>query len=733
MKRMIVAVLLSSIALWQAVSQQYPLVSIRQIQEISIDSLLLADTLQRTANSRWTLQRSPYYQDTVSVVGVVVVQEKVITYTATGFTLLLADTGSTDSWGGLFVRFAGDSAANYQWKGIGLEAGDLVKITGWVDEYPSSDMVSSAQLVPIASIPVELLGSAPIPQPAHKTVGDFYSGVYPGGSIRFSTGEPYEGMRVEFTNLTVVANTGLPYAGQFTVADQGNNMLTVMDASKWFTLRTFKDPSSTYLTPPVGATIDTLRGWIMSNSGQNAPRGYLIAPIFPGDITYGIPLPLVTTHRRNPIVVPPDSSASVSVKVTQQVGGGGIASVNLRYSVDSSSWTTVTMTRADTVYRGTIPQQSADTFVRYYVQAVDSLGRAVKVASSAIDGSASDTLKGFFFYRVINRPMTIHDVQYTPYTNGRTPYLGAVTTVGGIVTADTAHFGLSPLNNAGTNAWYIQSGNQPWGGLWVTSVDSTAVSQLKALVVGDSVLVTGTVQEEFEVTRLGNVTGVVRVSGGNPLPPPVTATTGVFNLGVGNGTPAAEQYEDMLVTFNNVVVTDLAPTYSDNTEYAVNDGSGTMIVRRDGLNSYSNLVADTASGKKILKLGDQMSYLTGVMHFSFGKYKLEPRTDTDFGTITSGIERIDDGALPSGFVVNQNFPNPFNPSTAIRYSIPSAGLVDLRVYNLLGQEVRRLVHEVQTPGTYVVRFDATSLPSGVYLYRVQLGGLSLAKKMVLLK
>ncbi|MDP3986581.1 MAG: YCF48-related protein [Candidatus Veblenbacteria bacterium] len=88
---------------------------------------------------------------------------------------------------------------------------------------------------------------------------------------------------------------------------------------------------------------------------------------------------------------------------------------------------------------------------------------------------------------------------------------------------------------------------------------------------------------------------------------------------------------------------------------------------------------------------------------------------------------------PLEFSLSQNYPNPFNPVTTIRYEIPHASEVQLTVYNLLGQEVEVLINEYQTPGVYEASFDASTLPSGTYFYRLQAGDYTKTNKMVLLK
>ena len=93
--------------------------------------------------------------------------------------------------------------------------------------------------------------------------------------------------------------------------------------------------------------------------------------------------------------------------------------------------------------------------------------------------------------------------------------------------------------------------------------------------------------------------------------------------------------------------------------------------------------------------------------------------------------------LPDHFVLSQNYPNPFNPKTDISFALPQAAKVKLAVYNTLGQEVTILANETMTAGSHTVSFDASNLPAGVYLYRLEAGGASASytaiRKMMLLK
>ena len=89
--------------------------------------------------------------------------------------------------------------------------------------------------------------------------------------------------------------------------------------------------------------------------------------------------------------------------------------------------------------------------------------------------------------------------------------------------------------------------------------------------------------------------------------------------------------------------------------------------------------------------------------------------------------------IPETFQLSQNFPNPFNPSTSIRFSLPEASFVNLTVYTLTGKAVATLVDGTQPAGSYSVSFDASNLSSGIYLYRLQTDRNTLTRKMTLLK
>ena len=89
--------------------------------------------------------------------------------------------------------------------------------------------------------------------------------------------------------------------------------------------------------------------------------------------------------------------------------------------------------------------------------------------------------------------------------------------------------------------------------------------------------------------------------------------------------------------------------------------------------------------------------------------------------------------IPKNFALEQNFPNPFNPTTNIRYSIPTTSKVSLKVFDILGQQVETLVNETQVPGQYTVTLNGQNLATGVYFYRFTAGSYTATKKLMLLK
>ena len=102
-----------------------------------------------------------------------------------------------------------------------------------------------------------------------------------------------------------------------------------------------------------------------------------------------------------------------------------------------------------------------------------------------------------------------------------------------------------------------------------------------------------------------------------------------------------------------------------------------------------------------------------------------------FSEFTDVTKEVND--LPQGFTLSQNYPNPFNPATTINYSLAKESNVKLTVYNAIGSKVATIVNEYKPAGSYSVQFNGSNLASGIYLYRLESGNYSAAKKFILMK
>lgn len=104
-----------------------------------------------------------------------------------------------------------------------------------------------------------------------------------------------------------------------------------------------------------------------------------------------------------------------------------------------------------------------------------------------------------------------------------------------------------------------------------------------------------------------------------------------------------------------------------------------------------------------------------------------------FGFKTTPAAGVKEGNIPVAFSLEQNYPNPFNPVTTIEYSIPKSSFVTLKIYDMLGNEIKKLVNEQKSPGYYRVDFNGSKMASGIYFYRLEANDFTTVKKMVLLK
>jgi hypothetical protein len=677
--------------------KEYPLVSIHDIQYI--DSV--------SSNG---FVPSVYTGDTVRVRGAVMVnpvvdpnsdRNPILYYGARWGTYLQNDT----------------TGANQNTFFDLVDTTSYIEVTGVVTPYGSTNELMIL-LNPVTAVNI-LDQIDRRPAPLQMSFTDFSQ-----NGIVDKEGFKYSGTYVELHN--VISSDRNTSSGAFNINDGSGNSMIVYPQSRYFRLGSTQMPGSTYQPPQDGTPINRIRGIITIYN-----NAYEILPLYPDDIYITATPPVISNITRDLVQVKTNQEVTVSSKIVDL--DGSVQSAALHYKIGSSARVTVAMNKSltdTTLYTATIPAVSGDsTMVNYFITAKDNIG---------LTGyTPSDTVKNNYFYQVLDEALTIRDVQYSPFGSGYSGYNGYFVTLTGVVTADTSDipgFGSTPLRV------YMQDGSGPWTGIMIGTAGLKGIEVLK-LKRGDNVTLTGKIVENYSVTSIDSLTDIVINSNDNQLPSAVTVQTGTIGKSA-SGTVAAEQWESVLIDYQNVTVTDdnadgdSGPVSNNYGEIYVNDGSGdTRVELQDGNNHYENMWdANLANDPLNIDVVQNSTFaeIRGILYFSFSYYKLTPRKDDDFiGFVTDVKEN--NTALPYSYELAQNYPNPFNPSTVISYSIPNTSNVSIKIFNLLGQEVKTLVNETKAPGNYQVNFNASNLSSGIYFYTLRAGNFYQVKKMMLLK
>jgi photosystem II stability/assembly factor-like uncharacterized protein len=268
-------------ATWGFTTSDFPRATIRQIQEISHDSLLVADSLQNTKPARAVLQHSQL-RDSLLFITVRCIYPPSV-FACRPARMVVCDTiHEISPWHGITVHFyQGDSLAF-----MNVQRGQILTICGRVREEPINNMNSNTVF---KSVGFEVVGSdSSSITPLLVNVSDFFEGVLPQGKSKYSTGEPYEGSVVEFHNLTVHSVLS-PIDGMVNLSDGAGNIMATSDISRWFTLQSHRDPLSAYSIPPIGSHIDKIRGVLSTEYGAESGvlgSRYRIAPIDLGDFVF---------------------------------------------------------------------------------------------------------------------------------------------------------------------------------------------------------------------------------------------------------------------------------------------------------------------------------------------------------------------------------------------------------------------------------------------------------------
>jgi subtilisin-like proprotein convertase family protein len=225
----------------------------------------------------------------------------------------------------------------------------------------------------------------------------------------------------------------------------------------------------------------------------------------------------------------------------------------------------------------------------------------------------------------------------------------------------------------------------------------------------------------------------------------------------------ATNYDSFQVSTNasvikvNFTMVELVHTYDGDVTFALRSPSGTEVTLSANNGSsgdnYINTVFNDSATTAIssgsapftgtYKPDNVLSAFNGLSTNGWWRMRVTDDASGDTGHVrqycvqiysTSALVGISHlNKIPEVYSLSQNYPNPFNPVTKINFEIPKQGFVSLKIYDVLGREVRTLVSEVKSPGSYSIDFNGTELASGIYFYRFESNGFTDIKKMALIK
>ena len=658
---------------------QNQLTRIQRVQQVLYSDLIKAGIDEES-------DMSYMYGDTVTIEGIVTMPTG-LSYAGNGVKFIFQDEHG-GPWSSI-LSYDPDSSAFPI-----LFEGDRVQCTGYVYEY-STGPANMTEL--FITEPVNIIGvGAVLPDTADVNTGD----------LRWPTeAEQWGTVMVRATDAIVIEND-LPY-GEWSI-DDGTGKVNVDDDSD--SISVWQEDVG---RPPVGSYVSSIRGWVYHHYGSNADStAYKIEPLYVADIEFGAGPPNIMDVSRDPCVPGVDDMVNFSANI---VDNSTISEASVYYRMNDGDWNIVAMTNTtgDT-WSGSISPSSTDgAFIEYFIKAADDGLDQSEIKWSEFPDTDNGNYLG---YNTSSSALTINNIQHSPWPNGESPYNGCDVTVTGIVTADTAQY------NSGYGAYAFQSASAQWNGIIFDGWDDSMLSR------GDEVTVSGTVEEfdpEYHFkydgnTKLINVSAVTVNSAGNTMAPMSVSTVDLAQDG-----EEVESYEGCLVTVSNVTVS-AVNAY----DWGIVDDSGVECLIDDDM---ATMAADNYLST--LENGSTLGQVTGIFNFSFGTYKIQVRDLADLGQL--GVDE-DFESLPRRFALYDNFPNPFNPETRIRFEIANQENVQLIIYDMLGRKVRTLVNDNYNPGMYVINWDGMNdnrqpVSSGPYLYRIKAGEFIDHKKMILVR
>ena len=654
-------------------------IRIQRIQQVLYSDLIKAGEDEES-------DMSYMFGDTVMLEGIVTMPTG-LSYAGSGVKFIYADPNG-GPWSGI-LTYSPDSTAFPV-----LFEGDLIQVTGFIDEY-NTGPANMTELFVTDNINILDFEQ---PLPIIDTVNT--------GDLRWPTEAEQWGNVMVRVEDGIVTNNDLNF--EVFAVDDGTGSVLIDDDSD--SLQVFFGEIG---PPPVGSLVQSIEGWLYHHYGSNADStAYKLCPLYAEDIVFGAGPPSIRDLSRDPCTpTSSDSEVAVSCVITDN---SSVAEALVHYSINGGTYQSVTMETADdSTFTGVIPVSDGDE-IYYYITATDDGGEQSEPKSSMFPNDVDHDQLGFH----VTDNLTIAFIQQTPWPSGNTLYEGCDVTLTGIVTADTAQY------NSVYSSYAFQDGTGQWNGLVFDTEDMVELTR------GDEVSVTGLVTDydpDWAFQFNGNTrligSDVTILSSGNDIPAPTIASC----RDLSQTGEEVESYEGVLVKINNVTISSV-----NQYDWSVTDATGSEMLIDDDM---ATMAADNFMSD--LEDGQELEYVMGIFNFSFGTYKLQIRDLADLGPMVG----IDDDVQvnPYEYVLHENFPNPFNPETQIRFSVGGQENVKLIIYDIMGRQVRTLVNgESFHPGFHVVNWDGLDnaghkVASGMYIYRIKAGDFIADKKMLLVK
>lgn len=567
-----------------------------------------------------------------------------------------------------------------------IYVGDRLRITGTVSEYRTTDagtVSNMTELIPgDPSVDVEVLEyEQPLPDPVY--VDMWYL-----DRIRHEehVAEIYEGMLMEIHDAVVVDISAPPSYRQFTVADpQGNEAI----------IRTAAYSLGDYGRPPLGSTFEVIKGVIYQVYGQ-----YNVMPRDIDDLILAVGPPIISGTTFGPCGATPADLVHIATNLSDDTA---IDEAFVYYRVDGGAFSEYPLTRDlsnPVLFTADLPAQPEGTLVEMYIYALDDEGNP---SYHPVDGAGSASFPQLYVTGV--SPTTCAQIQGEAYPDGGSHYQCHEATLTGVISMGYDDYFHSGADSTFRNYIFFDEAGAD-GALYLYNNTSHG-AWMPDLQRGDQISVTGTLTEYNGVTELTSISAYELLGSG--LPVPATALNSIADL-----LADPEPWESVLVQLGALTIVADAGFG----EWTLEDALGGQIVL-DNLGSWAHE----------LHVGAHMDGLKGVMGWSFGAWKIAPRTDDDFLNLVG----VAGPAQPIGFHLASAQPNPFNPVTTIHYTLDGPVSLRLSVFNLAGQEVAVLEEGRVAAGAHTALFDGQGLASGLYVVRLQAGGRSGQLKVLLVK